>query len=108
MELLQRQFHKREKNSLFWAAVSILHIFLLFLFFFANEYEILRRVFFLFFQLSVTYMDVVRYIWSEIIIRIMWMSQRQYKQGEQENTILQTIEKDAKRERETGGRGELL
>lgn len=71
MELLQRQFHKREKNSLFWAAVSILHIFLLFLFFFANEYEILRRVFFLFFQLSVTYMDVVRYIWSEIIIRIM-------------------------------------
>lgn len=36
------------------------------------------------------------------------MSQRQYKQGEQENTILQTIEKDAKREREMGGRGELL
>lgn len=34
MELLQRQFHKREKNSLFWAAVSILHIFLLFLFLF--------------------------------------------------------------------------
>lgn len=52
MELLQRQFHKREKNSLFWAAVSILHIFLLFLFlfFFANEYEILRRVFFSFFS----------------------------------------------------------
>lgn len=46
------------------------------------------------------------YIWSEIIIRIMWMSQRQYKQGEQENTILQTIEKDAKRERERRVDGE--
>lgn len=28
------------------------------------------------------------------------MSHKQYKQGEQENTILQTIEKDAKRERD--------
>lgn len=36
------------------------------------------------------------------------MSHKQYKQGEQENTILQTTEKDGKRERETGGRGELL
>lgn len=52
MELLQRQFHKREKNSLFWAAVSILHIFLLFLFFFANEYELLRRVFFSLFSVE--------------------------------------------------------
>lgn len=76
MELLQRQFHKREKNSLFWAAVSILHIFLLFLFFFANEYEILRRVFFLFFQLSVTYMDVVRF---EETVSVLHLEQNYYK-----------------------------
>lgn len=76
MELLQRQFHKREKNSLFWAAVSILHIFLLFLFFFANEYEILRRGFFLFFQLSVTYMDVVRF---EETVSVLHLERNYYK-----------------------------
>lgn len=69
--------------------------------------------FFLFFQLCVTYMDVVRF---EETLSVLHLEQNYknyvnepqavYKQGEQENTILQTIEKDAKRERERRVDGE--